>query len=198
MNEKSLQNQNSGIVKSQKLEKGTKLTLKKSLSLAKSTKTSYILADISGSMMGEKLSELKKALHKVWRPGIHGIAFGSDIYDFDEKDINSLYVSGSTNMLGALQAAWDDRVDHIVLLTDGMPDQPETVILSYVRQNQSIPIDTIAIGSNCNTNLLIQISNLTNGRFNSLNEPLMLSDVMTELLKIEEKAGPSGNQAILL
>lgn len=183
----------SRLVKKQKLGDVQKVTLK-SILPKKHNVSSYILADISGSMHGEKMDSLKKALHDVWRPGIHGIAFESSVYDFYEDDIDELSARASTNMLDALKAAWSDSADHIVLLTDGQPDQDESEILKHVRNNSHTPIDTIGIGSSrysYNVDFLKEISNITGGRFNSVNEPLLLSQVMTKLLQIE--ASTSGN-----
>jgi len=185
------------LVHKQTLKGAKKLTLRQTMMPQKSGSTqSYILADISGSMSGDRMAALKEALHKVWRPGVHGVAFESEIYDFTERDIDQLSARNSTNMLDALQAAWDDKADHIILLTDGMPDQSETEILQNVRAHSSTPIDTIGIGDGCNTRLLQEISEITSGRFNSINEPFLLSEVMTELLQIE--ASTSGSNTIQL
>ena len=182
----------SKLVSSQKLKGAKKLTLRQTLMPKRVSSTqSYILADISGSMHGEKMDALKVALKKVWRGGIHGIAFSSQIYDFDEKDISSLRSESTTNMQDALLAAWDDKADHIILLTDGRPDQAEDTILFHVRLHQNTPIDTIGIGKgdyNFNEQFLRQISEITGGRFNSVNEPLLLSEVMADLLQISEVA----------
>lgn len=182
---------NNKLIQKQKLKKGKKITLKQTLQPVVRTSTqSYILADISGSMSGEKLDALKKALTEVWRPGIHGIAFGSEVYDFTEKDIQHLHTSGTTNMLDALFAAWDDSANHIILLTDGEPNQAKSIILDHVRQHSSIPIDTIGIGGQYDAydkRFLRQISEITGGRFNSVDEPLLLSEIMSELLQISEK-----------
>jgi len=152
-------------------------------------------------MHGDKMDALKKALHDVWRHSIHGIAFSSVIYDFFEQDIDSLSAQSTTNMLGALVAAWDDKADHIILLTDGQPDQTENEILGNVKMHTDIPIDTIGIGDErygYNAEFLKQISEITGGRFNSVNEPLLLSEVMAELLQLEEVAQSTSGQTIAL
>ena len=179
------------LVQKQSLNGGKKLTLKSTLPRKHISNKTYILADISGSMSGDRLHELKKALHKVWRPGIHGIAFGSLVYDFTEADIDSLAVIGTTNMLDALLAGWEDTASHMVLLTDGQPDQSESTILNEVNMHTDIPIDTIGIGLRCNNDFLQRISEITGGKFNSINEPLMLTEVMEDLLRIAE-TGTSG------
>ena len=182
----------SKLINKQSLKSARKLTLKDTLKAKTPMCTStYILADISGSMHGDKMNALKEALHDVWRAGIHGIAFESDIYDFDEKDIDQLQARGSTNMLDALLAGWDDSASHIILLTDGHPDQSESEILNHVRAHSTTPIDTIGIGSErnaYNVDFLKEISKLTGGRFNSVTEPLLLSEVMSDLLQISEVA----------
>ena len=181
----------SKLVKKQTLGNGKKLTLKSTLPQKHTSGKTYILADISGSMSGDRLHELKKALHTIWRPGIHGIAFGSMVYDFTQEDIDSLRVTGTTNMLDALLAGWDDAASHMVLLTDGMPDQSESTILNEVGIHTNTPIDTIGIGHGCNNDFLQRISEITGGKFNSVNEPLMLTEVMEDLLRITE-VGTSG------
>jgi len=182
----------SKLIHKQSLQGAKKLTLRDTLKAKTPMRTStYILADISGSMDGEKMDSLRKALHDVWRPGIHGIAFESEVYDFDEEDIDQLCVAGSTNMLDALLAGWEDSASHIILLTDGHPDQSESEILNHVRSHTNTPIDTIGIGSGrsaYNADFLKMISELTGGRFNSCNKPLLLSEVMQDLLRISEVA----------
>jgi hypothetical protein len=180
------------LIHKQSLKSAKKLTLRDTLKAKTPMRIStYILADISGSMYGEKMDSLRKALHDVWRPGIHGIAFESEIYDFDEKDIDLIQTGGSTNMLDALLAGWDDSASHIILLTDGHPDQSESEILNHVRSHTDTPIDTIGIGSGrsaYNADFLKMISELTGGRFNSVDQPLLLSEVMQDLLRISEVA----------
>ena len=190
------------LIHKQSIKGAKKLTLRDTLQDKLPVRnSSYILADISGSIGGDKMAALRKALHDVWRVGIHGIAFESDVYDFEEKDIDSLQACGSTNMLDALLAAWDDKASHIILLTDGHPDQSQEEILDHVRSHQTTPIDTIGIGDgrySYDADFLRQISEITGGRFNSVNEPLMLSEVMTDLLRISEKAQSTSGQTIQL
>jgi Mg-chelatase subunit ChlD len=180
------------LIHKQSLQSAKKLTLKDTLQAKRlMCNSTYILADISGSMNGDKMDALKKALHYVWRPGIHGIAFESDIYDFDQSDISQLIACGSTNMLDALFAAWEDQASHIILLTDGHPNQIQSDILDHVQRHSTIPIDTIGIGKigyAYDADFLRKISELTGGRFNSVNEPLLLSEVMSDLLQISEKS----------
>jgi len=182
----------SKLIHKQSMKSAKKLTLKETLQVKHPIRNStYILADISGSMHGDKMTALRKALHDVWRVGIHGIAFSSEIYDFKEKDIDSLHSMDSTNMLDALQASWDDSASHIILLTDGHPDQAQDIILNHVHAHSSTPIDTVGIGDESyayDADFLREISEITGGRFNSCNEPLLLSEVVQDLLRISEVA----------
>jgi len=161
---------------------------KQTLSLAHlrraATNRTIILADISGSMMGDKLNNLKKALEKVWRPGISGIAFESELWEFTQADIYALSARGSTNMHDALQEAWLRQQDHIVLLTDGQPNGGPDEILALVRQHPKPPIDTIGIGRDCNHDMLKEISRITGGRYNDVQDPLQLTQTMTLLLSL--------------
>ena len=153
-------------------------------SLNKSTLSrTIILADISGSMSGEKIHELKRALSTIWRPGLEGIAFESELWAFEQADIQLLQPRGSTNMSQALQEAWNMQPERIILLTDGMPDEGNQAIIGLVQAHPSPPIDTVAIGYDCANSLLQEISRLTGGQFNAVGDPLKLTDTLVKLLE---------------
>ena len=160
--------------------KSAKLTLHSLHKTSVVTKTT-ILADISGSMSGHKLSCLKDALHKVWRPGIAGIAFNNAVWSFNEQDISQLSVSGTTKMLEALREAWQLNPGHIVLLTDGFADSGANRVLNVVAIHPQPPIDTIGIGD-YDKDLLRRIAELTGGRFMDVNDPIQLSQTLQKLL----------------
>lgn len=145
------------------------------------TKT-IILADISGSMIGTKITNLKTALERIWRPGITGIAFESDLWQFTQKEIHLLSARGSTNMYDALQEAWKLKQDHIILLTDGHPNGGPNAIIAATKLHPHPPIDTIGIGQDCNHAMLQEISRITKGRYNDVQDPVMLTQTMTMLL----------------
>lgn len=159
---------------------------KKSLSLHSLRKPTNskitILADISGSMSGDKIRELRKALLSVWRPGMEGIAFETELWSFGIDDISSLTARGSTHMTEALEEAWLGSPDRIVLLTDGWPDGGSEHIKRLVDNHPKPVIDTISIGYDADIELLKHISEKTGGKYNAVGDPLKLTETMTLLL----------------
>lgn len=159
---------------------------RKTLSLHQLTKTqsnkTVILADISGSMGGHKLDCLKDALNKVWRPGVTGIAFNHQIWAFEQSDISRINATGATNMHDALLESWKIEPRHIILLTDGQPDRGPSEVLDIVLSHPHPPIDTIGIGDDCDHSLLKEISRLTRGRYNNVQDPLQLTETMRLML----------------
>ena len=106
----------------------------------------YLVADISGSMEGEKLAEAQNAL-RIFLGQIKGdmervglITFSTDVYDtvpLDElkrnrqvleKEVDSLRVRESTALLDAVDLAYNrlqalrdsERINAIVVMTDGL------------------------------------------------------------------------------
>lgn len=157
-----------------------------------------ILADISGSMGGEKMDSLKKSLTQVWRPGLSCIAFESELWELDSQDdIHTLSNTGSTHMATALEETWSRNVKHILLLTDGQPtDADESEILELAKSHAGVPIDTVGIGTRdgygYNPNFLRELSRITGGKYNACNEPMSLPNVVEDLLFLAEKAGQEG------
>lgn len=153
---------------------------------------STILADISGSMYGEPLEQLKKALKKVWRPGITGIAFNSQIYSFEEQDIPTLPATGSTDMIGALYEGWKSESGHMILITDGHPDGGPSEVMKEVSKHPTPPIDTIGVGINYAKDLLQQIADFTGGKFMDVSQPLLLTQTL-ELLLLTDHSTNGGS-----
>jgi hypothetical protein len=134
-------------------------------------------------MDGTPLDELKKALKTIWKPSIQGIAFNSEVYSFSQQDIDSLPATGGTEMLPALQEAWNLSPSHIILLTDGHPGESSHTILTQVSLHPTPPIDTIGLGSGYGKDLLQEISRLTKGRFMDVFDPLQLTQTFQFLLE---------------
>ena len=197
-------------VGTQKLKKRQDMTLKK-VKRAKHPGTIfrdvYLLGDISGSMGGPKMEGLKRALSDVWRPGIKGFVFESQVYEISEQDITHLFEMGSTSMGQALIEAWSRNPRQIILATDGHPtDMNEHQVLDMARQwvrdhVEPCPIDTIGIGDGnrgYNPDFLRELSAITGGTFTDCNQPIKLSQVMEDLLRLGEGRGTrldAGTQA---
>lgn len=167
--------------------KAKHLTLKTIKSSNHTTSEVLLLVDISGSMSGEKLDNLKKALMTVWNPGVKAIGFESSLWEIERSDIQNLTAHSSTYMLAALQEAWSQNPTHIVLLTDGEPtDGTKQEILAQVGEHPKPPIDTIGIGHrngrDYSPDFLKEISRLTGGRFMDVGEPIQLTQTLKYLL----------------
>jgi len=171
-----------------KLKDGKKLTLRQmQLKTRPQTQRTAILADISKSMDGKKMLELKRCLSTVWSAGIYAIAFASNIYEMEQSDIARLEPEKTTNMQEALEVVWKTDVSHIILLTDGQPDQSKATILLDVTAHKEIPIDTVGIGdkgrSDYDPLFLAEISLITGGRFTDCGDPIKLTMVVQNLLE---------------
>lgn len=147
-----------------------------------------LLADISGSMRGEKMDHLKKALNQVWqgREGLKCICFESELWEIDKPDIATLSARGTTQMWAALKEAWTRKPEHVILMTDGIPDEPTLNILADVRAHKHVRIDTVGIDSqglqDFDPDFLKQIADITGGKYNDVSQPIMLPNVLKGLL----------------
>jgi len=184
-----LETKNQTTIAKQSLQSTQRMTLQKlRLGTQSATmKRSMILADISASMSGEKLRSLKAALNAVWSPVIEAIAFNNELFELEQKDVDYLKNKGGTYMRSALQEAWQRRPSHIILATDGDPtDADDTEILDMAMEYTEIPIDTIGIGqydtSSYNPDFLRRLSEITGGTFTDVGQPIMLTQVMKQLL----------------
>jgi len=183
-----LQKTDTGVqsVARQKLNKKESITLKSLNLVVQQNKGTILLADISGSMSGEKMQGLKDALSTVWKPGIQGIAFNHELYELMEQDIQFLDASGTTEMLDALQEAWSRNPSHMILLTDGQPNNGTKEVLQEVSHHTDTPIDTVGIGKHggygYDADFLREIARLTGGRFTDVGEPMKLTETLQFLL----------------
>ena len=199
-------NKKPDLVARQVLKKANKLTLRQmQMQKLPNVDNVTILGDVSGSMNGEKMDALKKALTEVWRPGLDAMVFGSEVYQIQKTDIQSLYTMGSTCMLAALQEAWQSNTTHIILISDGDPTDASTgAILEEAIKHKEIPIDTIGIGSRgmCDYDpvFLARLAEITGGHFSDCGMPIMLSQIIKDLLewKPTELVGDKKSEVIEL
>lgn len=112
-----------------------------------------LLLDVSGSMSGENLEDLKKAVHALEDSYcVEWIAFSDDVVasSFDEgANIDALEADGGTNFIPPLTLAaekiQEDLYDDVILISDGCPFEPVEKILGVALQLQQ-PLNTISIG----------------------------------------------------
>jgi len=177
----------SKLVQKQKLSKPKHLTLKQTRSGPRMNQT-MLLADMSGSMAGQKMISLKSALESVWSPGVKCIGFESELWEIQQADIHRMSAMGGTDMFSALMEAWKSGCNHFVLMTDGQPTgHGKAAILAEVVRNPEIPIDTVGIGDkgaqDYDPEFLKEISRLTGGRFTDVGEPVKLTATLKHLLE---------------
>lgn len=171
-------------------------------------KVLLILTDKSGSMGGNMETERKievanKILKNELAPNLSGWACG--ILSFESQvrfevlptrdphaiatvKMNSM---GGTSLHLALKVAWDwarhnAKQARFIMLTDGSPTDARTgEILDSVRENCSIPIDTVGIGEkdsyDYDPDFLREISRITGGIFTEAHTIKLLSTAIREL-----------------
>jgi Ca-activated chloride channel family protein len=157
----------------------------------------YLVVDTSGSMAGEKLSQTQEALvtfieqvkGDTERVGL--VAFASSVYGVDElaelstnrtrllSEIGGLDAGGDTALLDAVAEAYTrlqylndtERINAIVVMTDGQENNSYTSLGQLVRQIQAgnregarVVIFCIAYGSDADMDTLQQIAEASGGQ----------------------------------
>lgn len=132
--------------------------------------TKLLILDVSGSMSGEKLNDLKTAVRKLEETSrILWIAFNSEVVASGEgcdENFEQIKAGGGTNYIPALQKAAEilkeeGFVDKIIFISDGGPFESLTKILEEAyKLNQ--PIHTISIGTD-GRDVMQQLAEKTSG-----------------------------------
>ena len=128
-----------------------------------------LLLDVSGSMSGQPLENLKKAVHSLEESyQVEWIAFDDKVVasSFDEDaDIDRLQSGGGTNFIPpielAAQKVLEAVYDDIILISDGSPFEKTEDILTAAYKLQQ-PLNTISIG-NDGASVMKELSDRTNG-----------------------------------
>lgn len=129
-------------------------------------KGTILLADTSGSMAGEKLTALKDAVREFVEKDVMMFEFNSVVQIVpDVPTLTLVAARGSTAMLNALHACYDERPSNIILITDGQPtddNYPYTRILNLVAE-KGIPIQCIMLPGNVDKEFLENICKTSGG-----------------------------------
>lgn len=168
------------------------LLKQKVITIKQAASVCYVLNDKSGSMGGRKWDELIKAniilgQHSVGTDLVTCIFasdFKADICLEDES------VDGGTDMKGAFQQLFEIahakcyKSKRIILVTDGQPDSGPQPVLDLIKASyDSIVIDTVGIGEDCDKTFLKQIAAITGGEFHFCQDGKFegLSQILLEL-----------------
>ncbi|HKI94467.1 MAG TPA: VIT domain-containing protein [Gemmatimonadales bacterium] len=149
------------------------------------------VVDVSGSMSGEKITQVKAALRELLgrlgpRDRFRLIRFSNDVVPYadgwtaatpqavDSADrwVDALEADGGTNVAGALAAAFADtspadRLPLVVFLTDGIPTvgerNPEQIADAAQRLRGDARVFAFGVGNDVNTYLLDRLSAAARG-----------------------------------
>ena len=176
-------------------------------------KALIVLLDSSGSMH-DKMDEVNSKIDVAWNilrnelaPNMNGWTYGILTFQGWRETTWTIYPSrdtqalvsmktpqayGSTPMKAALEMAWhwvreNAKQARFILLSDGVPtDSLPMNILAVTTENNSIPIDTVGIGtgrafSAYNKEFLIKLSEITGGQFCEANSVKKLANMILEL-----------------
>lgn len=156
-------------------------------------KTALFVVDRSGSMSGKKIEQAKGALRFVLNNLNEGDLFNVIAYDSEVESfrpelqrfnketreaalgfVEGIYPGGSTNIDGALKAAFaqlqdDSRPNYIVFLTDGLPttgEQNPAKIVDAARERNRVQarVFSFGVGYDVNSRLLDQLSRVCRGQ----------------------------------
>lgn len=160
-----------------------------------------LLLDVSSSMSGRPLRELKRAtaeylstLQAAESKDVVGIvAFSNSAvlvatpqndYDALTEAISLLESGGGTNMLAgfqmALQAFQQELPRDIILVSDGEPNEPD-LVRSFLPYLEGIPISSVGVGADYDGRFLSHVASTTGGEFLRARDASDLVGILEEL-----------------
>ncbi len=170
-----------------------------------------LVIDRSGSMVGEKVEICKVAagasVRLLSRLDLVGILVFDATHEWlvplrpaSDKDyilshIRSLGAGGGTIMGPAMQMAYDalqkveGGIKHVILLTDGMTSDAERCErLGMTMGDAGISVSTVAVGEQANTELLFDISGVTEGRFYRVTDPMSIPEIFIKEAQVVRRS----------
>jgi Ca-activated chloride channel family protein len=166
-----------------------------------------LVIDTSGSMKGDAIAAARTAAAEVvsaLRDGdrLAVIAFGSEAEVVIESSelsnleraavlgrIGEMQARGTTGMTAGLQAGLSelgkhrkpDRINRMVLLSDGIPNQPASVEAMIAQAKQmTIPVTALGFGIDYDESLLARAAQTTGGSFHYVEEPEQVAAVFVK------------------
>ena len=149
-----------------------------------SEKEYLFLIDISGSMMGVKLEETKRAVieclkqldegdkfniiafdHEFEVMSAHAIEYNEKNMQEAERYINSLHAAGGTEILNPIKFALYENTEKVILLfTDGQVGNEKQIIDFVNEHGKNSRIFPFGIDSNVNSYFIKQLAKAGNGK----------------------------------
>lgn len=173
-----------------------------------------LVIDTSGSMMGEPIEKARDAALAVvdmMRDGdfLAVVAFGTEpeillpstevdrgALDELREKISEMEASGTTDMAGGLQHGWQqvlqhrtgETIDRIVLLGDGVPNDPNPILPLATQAGQhQIPIAALGLGLEYDEQLMGQIAELSHGNFTYVEDAEQVASLFQQqVLAVEQ------------
>jgi Ca-activated chloride channel family protein len=165
-----------------------------------------LVLDRSGSMDGEKLAHLKEAVgHVIDRLDEHDhlsvtifddqvetLIPGQPVRDREriKRTLGSVIARGGTQISDGLRRGLEqvrtgmaaDRVNRLLLLTDGQTWDDEAACLSAAEDaaREGITVTSIGIGEDWNEKLLLQVAERSHGNSHWIQDPVAILDVFRQ------------------
>ena len=176
-----------------------------------------LVVDTSGSMMGEAIDTAREATRELLgllRDGdrvsvtvfhsraellLESTVVGDADLDELRERLDAMEARGTTDLAGGLQTGLaqvrthmtSETIDRVVLLGDGVPNDPSNVIpLAQSAGQQSIAITALGLGLEYDETLMGQIAQVSRGHFEYVEEPARVASVFRqEILRLDRLVG---------
>ncbi len=161
-----------------------------------------LVIDKSGSMSGDKLEMAKSAARSAVEllgnsDQVCVIAFDGEPYVIAEMqsaankeqisgEIARIDIGGGTVMFPAMEQAYETlkttpaKIKHMIVLTDGVSTPGDFVGLANQMSGEKITCSTVAVGSDCDTELLEEIARTGNGRYYLAEDPASIPQIFAK------------------
>ncbi len=160
--------------------------------------TLLLILDVSGSMRGQKLSDLKDVVSKLEQKAssMVWIAFNDNVVadGNSSKEFGAIKAGGCTNYIPALERATEilksSPADKVIFISDGGPAETlKNILETAYKLNQ--PVHTISIG-NDGRDVMRQLAEKTNGVQIVVDDIKDISAEVEDKLNVEAIIGKDG------
>lgn len=161
-----------------------------------------LVIDKSGSMSGDKIEMAKSAARSAVEllgntDQIGVIAFDGDTYTISEMqsaankeqisgEIARIDSGGGTVMFPAMEQAYETlkttpaKIKHMIVLTDGVSSPGDFTAIATQMASEKITCSTVAVGTDCDNQLLEEIAREGNGRYYLAEDPASIPQIFAK------------------